>query len=113
MLGAGLQSAVEKLAAGAEEKASAMGITILDQGRFAFLEFEDPDTASDGPAVSGIHVLQILPTSLACQATYFPVLNPSLQVKPSLECALRNTCARSMFIWSSVVSLGLIGNPQL
>ena len=66
-----------------EDRATPMDIAIIDLGRFAFLEFDNEGAAPDTPAVSGTHVLQILPVSIACRATHFPPLDPALQVFPS------------------------------
>ena len=63
--------------------AGQMDLTIIDQGRFAFLEFEEQHTnPSDRPVIAGIHALQILPTSLAGRSLHFPPMNAALQVRP-------------------------------
>ena len=79
---AGAENVSEKLAADQHgDTAKAMDSTIIDQGRFTFLKFEDLDPGDDNPVIAGIHVLQILPTSLAGRAKIFPPLDLSLQVQ--------------------------------
>ena len=79
---AGTESAHEKQTANRGHNANPMEITIIDHGRFAFLEFEGLDASPDRPAIAGIHVLQVVPTSLASRATFFPALDPTMQVQP-------------------------------
>ena len=64
-------------------------ITIIDQGSFAFLEFEGLDASPDQPAAAGIHVLQILPTSLVSRATHFLPLTQPCRYRQLLACPLR------------------------
>ena len=60
---------------------TAMDVTVIDQGSFAFMEFEDgQDAPQDGPVISGVQALQILPSTLACRAVHFPAIDATQQV---------------------------------
>ncbi|KAK9842884.1 hypothetical protein WJX74_003872 [Apatococcus lobatus] len=63
--------------------AGQMDVTIIDQGRFFFLEFDGEHVPTDRPVISGVGALQILPSSLACRSLHFPAINSALQVSPS------------------------------
>ena len=58
-----------------------MDVTVIDQGSFAFMEFDVQDAHPDGPVISGVQALQILPSSLACRALHFPAIDAALQVR--------------------------------
>ena len=63
-----------------------MDVTVIDQGSFAFMEFDDmQDAPPDGPVISGIQAVQILPSNLACRALHFPAIDATQQVGLS-EC---------------------------
>ena len=65
----------------AEEQA----VTVIDQGRFGFTEFAMPldGVHNEGLAVTGgVHVVEVVPSELACRSLTFPALDPALQVGP-------------------------------
>lgn len=56
---------------------------VIDQGRFGFTEFAlaADGLHNDGLAVTGgVHVVEIVPSELACRSLRFPALDPALQV---------------------------------
>lgn len=80
---AGIDDAHERLLAGLHATADAPGdMTVIDQGSFAFMEFADvqDDAPPDGPVISGVQALQILPSTLACRALHFPAIDATQQV---------------------------------
>ncbi|KAK9833496.1 hypothetical protein WJX84_004300 [Apatococcus fuscideae] len=60
-----------------------MDVTVIDQGSFVVMEFDVQDASPDGPVISGVQALQILPSRLACRALQFPAIDATLQVAPS------------------------------
>ena len=81
-LQAGAEDAQEKLLAELHATADApMDVTVIDQGSFAFMEFNVQDAHPDGPVISGVQALQILPSSLACRALHLPTIDATLQVR--------------------------------
>ena len=73
---------LELLHARSSLKKMSRKVTFIDQGRFAFAEFSEARSAhNDGLAVSGgVHIVEVIPTELACRALTFPALDPALQV---------------------------------
>ncbi len=71
-----------------QDSSAPADVTIIDQGRFAFLEFDDKDETDDRPVINGVHVVQALPSSLAGRAEVFSDLDASLQVAPILSSKL-------------------------
>ncbi len=67
-----------------QDSSAPADVTIIDQGRFAFVEFDVKNETNDGPVINGVHVVQALPSSLAGRAEVFSALDASLQV--SLLC---------------------------
>ena len=61
---------------------AAVNVKVIDQGSFAFLEYDDVDAQSDCSVISGVHALQILPSSLALRCLYFPAIDSTLQAGP-------------------------------
>ena len=81
MLVAGTEGVEAAATAGADSaQKTHMDITVIDHGRFAFVEFPDMDAAEDRPVVQGVHVVQLLPSGLSGRAGLFPTINQALQV---------------------------------
>lgn len=57
---------------------SEQAVVVIDQGRFGFTEFAVPERAL--AVTGGIHVVEIVPSELACRALAFPALDPALKV---------------------------------
>ena len=57
-------------------------VVFIDQGRFGFTEFSAAHgPSSDALAVTGgVHVVEVVPSELACRALTFPALDPALKV---------------------------------
>ncbi|KAK9835452.1 hypothetical protein WJX74_000339 [Apatococcus lobatus] len=80
----GAEDAQERLLSEMHASADApMDVTVIDQGSFVVMEFDVQDASPDGPVISGVQALQILPSRLACRALQFPAIDATLQVAPS------------------------------
>lgn len=62
-----------------QNSSAPVNVTIIDQGSFAFFEYDALDAPPDGPVISGVQALQILPSSLACRCLHFPEIGHTLQ----------------------------------
>lgn len=77
-------------------------VVVIDQGRFGFTEFSAPHGPStEALAVTGgVHIVEVVPSELACRVLKFPALDPALKVSvlasslnaccqpPELKCSL-------------------------
>ena len=73
-------------------------VVFIDQGRFGFTEFSAAHApSSDALAVTGgVHVVEIVPSELACRALTFPALDPALKVLQLLALAFHHSSLSPM-----------------
>ncbi|KAK9831142.1 hypothetical protein WJX74_004743 [Apatococcus lobatus] len=64
---------------------SEQAVVFIDQGRFGLTEFSAaPGSFNESLAVTGgVHIVEVVPSELACRAVTFPALDPALKVGPS------------------------------
>ena len=62
---------------------SEQAVVLIDQGRFGFNEFSasyQPSSDDALPVTGGIHIVELVPSELACRTLAFAALDPALKV---------------------------------